>query len=244
MPVENNVVVVRPKHDKATEIFSEKLVPDLIDYARKRLYTVYDLYDNLATRDSFTGNIITRNPLLVYTFSHGDIDAVISDDGTTPFLDLANTYLTNNRIFYSFGCKIGQKLAPSAIDIGCRAYLTFDEIAIVTVWSDTLEPLQGFREVLVLKPARLLDGLTVQETYNETIEEYEKWIAYWDEKDPAVADTLRWNRDHFKLYGTGESKVTLSSYLLMGITDILIISFVVIWVVAQLIRTIKPLIRR
>jgi len=244
VPVENNVVIVRPKHDQATEIFSDKMAIDAVNLARQKLYNVSDLYDEKAIRDVFTGTIITQNPLIVFTFSHGNVDALISDDGTTPFLDKANTYLTNNRIFYSFGCKVGQELAPAAIDIGCRAYLTWDEVAIVTVWADTLEPLEGFKEVLVYKPVRLLDGLTVQQVHNETMQEYEKWIAYWDERDPAVADTLRWDRDHFKLYGTGESRVTLSTAILMGVTDIILVTFVILWTILNIVRSIKPLLRR
>ena len=243
MPNENNVLTIRPIYDDVTRVLAEKISPTFIKYARDRLYVIWDLLDAGATRESYEVNIIRRDPLIIAGFSHGLEDAIISDDGVRGFLDVGNTITTNNRIVYLCACLTGRQLAPACVDVGARAVLAYDDTLTIIVDSETLEPAEGFKEVLAEKPARIFDGLTVQQVYDEVIAEYNKWIEYWDNRPeeyaPIIADVLRHDRDHFKLYGNGTSRITLSHWMLIGITDILSITYVILYAIKNIIHLYK-----
>jgi len=245
VPVENHVLVVRPVFDTTTKVLAEKISPVFMKYARDRLYAVYDLYDAGATRESYEVNIMWRNPLIVAGFSHGQEDAIISDDATRGFLDVGNTVTVNNRIVYLCACNTGKELAKACVDVGARAVLAFDDTLTIIVREEDLEPVEGFKEVLAVKPARIFDGLTVKEVYDEVMAEYDKWIEYWDSRPedyaPIIADTLRHDRDHFKLYGSGTSKISLSPWLLVGTTEILSIAYAVLYAIKNIIHIYKRL---
>jgi len=243
MPNENNVLTIRPIYDDVTRVLAEKISPTFIKYARDRLYVIWDLLDADATRESYEVNIIRRDPLIIAGFSHGLEDAIISDDGVRGFLDVGNTITTNNRIVYLCACHTGKQLAQACVDVGAKAVLAYDDTLTIIVDSETLEPAKGFKEVLAEKPARIFDGLTVQQVYDEVISEYNKWIEYWDnqpdEYAPIIADVLRHDRDHFKLYGSGTSRITLSHWMLIGITDILSITYVILYAIKNIIHLYK-----
>ena len=243
MPVENHVLTVRPVYDVTTQVLAEKISPIFLKYARDRLYAVYDLYDTDATRENYEINIMRRDPLIVAGFSHGLEDAIISDDETRGFLDVGNTITTNNRIVYLCACLTGKQLAPACVDVGARAVLAYDDTLTLVVDEKTLEPAEGFKEVLAEKPARIFDGLTVQQVYDEVIAEYNKWIEYWDNRPeeyaPIIADTLRHDRDHFKLYGSGISRISLSHWILVGTTDIFAITYVILYAIRNIIHLYK-----
>ena len=243
MPVENHVLTVRPVYDETTKVLSEKISPVFLNYARERLYVVWDLLDADATRESYEVNIMRRDPLIVAGFSHGLEDAIISDDGTRGFLDVGNTITTNNRIVYLCACLTGRQLAPACVDVGARAVLAYDDTLTIVIKNETLEPAEGFKEVLAEKPARIFDGLTVQQVYDEVIAEYNKWIEYWDNRPeeyaPIIADVLRHDRDHFKLYGNGTSRITLSHWMLVGTTDVFAIAYVILYAIRNIIHLYK-----
>ena len=243
MPVENHVLTVRPVYDETTKVLSEKISPVFLNYAHGRLYVVWDPLDADATRESYEVNIMRRDPLIVAGFSHGLEDAIISDDGTRGFLDVGNTITTNNRIVYLCACLTGRQLAPACVDVGARAVLAYDDTLTIVIENKTLEPAEGFKEVLAEKPARIFDGLTVQQVYDEVIAEYNKWIEYWDNRPeeyaPIIADVLRHDRDHFKLYGNGTSRITLSHWMLVGTTDIFAITYVILYAIRNIIHLYK-----
>ena len=243
MPVENHVLTIRPVFDTTTRVLAEKISPIFLKYARDRLYAIFDLYDANATRENYELNIMRRDPLIVAGFSHGLEDAIMSDDGTRGFLDVGNTVTVNNRIVYLCACLTGKQLAPACVDVGARAVLAYDDTLTLVVDSKTLEPVEGFKEVLAEKPARIFDGLTVQQVYDEVIAEYDKWIEYWDNQPedyaPIIADTLRHDRDHFKLYGNGVSRITLSHWILVGTTEIFAITYVILYAVRNIIHLYK-----
>jgi len=239
MARENVILSVRPVHDLTTEVLADKLAKKAIDLAKARLYTVYDLYNFHANRPEYEVKVPIRDPKLLFCFSHGVEDGLIGDDGLTPYLDIHNNFTTIGRICYFCACHTGKKLAPASVEAGALACLAWDDTLTITIDARTREPLEGFRQVLVEKPCLLYEGYTVQATHAETIKEYEKWIEYWDERDPHVADVLRHDRDHFKLYGTGESRITLSPWLLIGLTDVFAVTTIILIAVLGIVRRLR-----
>ena len=237
---DNDTTFIRPVFDDVTYILNSKISPDVIEYAHKRLYLIEDLYGDRANKTEILGNFIRRIPVIVWACSHGVEDAVKGPDITQNVIDLANTTWFNNKIVVIVACLTGKQLAPALVDAGARAVFAYDEELMIRVWSDTLDPLEGFKECITA-PKLLYDGFKAKDVYAKTIEEYNKWIDYWDEKDPATADVLRHDRDCFKLYGNGESRISLSTYLFMGLTDIFAITWIILYSILNIVRITKPL---
>jgi len=237
---DNDTTIIRPNFDIVTMILSQKIAPEVIEYAHKRLYSIKDLYGEKANKTELLGDFITRIPVIVWAFSHGVEDAVIGSEIGQNVIDLANTVWFNNKIVFISACLTGKQLAPALIDSGARAVLAFDDELVMRVMPDTYEPLEGFKECITA-PKIIYDGATVKQCYDKAIEEYNKWIDYWDEKDPATADVLRHDRDCFKLYGNGESRIALSTYLFMGLTDIFAIAWIILYSILNIVRITKPL---
>jgi hypothetical protein len=129
------------------------------------------------------------------------------------------------------------------VESGARAVFAFIDLLTLRVDAQTYEPLPGFKECLT-KPKVLYDGVKAKEAYDATIAEYNKWIEFWDKQDPTTADILRADRDAFMMFGTGESKIALSTYVFMGMTDIFILAFLVLYGILQSVKAIMPLLRR
>ena len=237
---ENNVVFIRPAFDLVTEILNTKISPEVVQYASKRLYMVDDLYGERANKTELLSVFIRRIPIMVFAYSHGDEYSVIGPEVGQTVFDVGTAIWFNQKIVVINACLTGVRLAPALIDNGARAVLAYDDELILRVWSKNLEPLKGFKECLN-KPKILFDGASVNEAHQQTLAEYEKWIEYWDEIDPTTADILRHNRDHFKLYGNGESRIALSTWLFMGMTDIFAITWVVLATILKIVRLTKPL---
>jgi hypothetical protein len=234
---------VRADFDLVSGILSTKIMPDVIDYARKRSYLVEDLYKERANKTELLGNFLRRYPLVVWLASHGFEDAVIGPEEGQTIADLANTVWFNGKIVVINACLTGRKLAPAMVESGAKAVFAFVDLLTLRVDANTYEPLPGFKECLT-KPKVLYDGVNAKDAYDATIAEYNKWIDFWDKEDPTTADVLRADRDAFMMFGTGESKVALSTYVFMGMTDIFILAFIILWGILQSVRAIMPLLRR
>ncbi len=232
----NTALFVRPSFDLVTQILNSKFSPEVIDYARARLYSVVDLYGDKANKTDLLGALLRYFPQTVFAYSHGTEDEIVGPDATSSVIDLGNTvWFTGGKIMVLNACLSGQRLAQALIDAGAGAVFAYKDTLDIRVWSDTLEPLEGFREC-INKPKIIFDGVKAKDVYEATVAEYNKWIEYWDEKDPVTADILRHDRDAFTLYGNGESKITFSVYLLMGFTDTFIIAYTALWALLNVIR--------
>jgi len=240
---DNDTTIIRTDFDLATMILSQKIAPEVIEYAHKRLYAVKDLYKEKANKTELLSNFIWSIPVTVFGFSHGGEDALLGQEIGQNVLDLANTAWVNNKIVVLNACSCGKQLAPAMVDAGTRAVFAYDDLLTLRVTSDTYDPLEGFKES-INTPKLLYDGLKAKEVYDKTIEEYNKWIDYWDEKDPVTADVLRHDRDCFKLYGNGESSITFSTFLILGLTDIFFLAWAILWTFLEVVRTTKPLWRK
>lgn len=237
---DNDTTIVRCDFDLVTNILSTKIAPEAIEYARKKLYSVTDLYKEKANKTELMANFIFKVPIIVWGFSHGHEDELIGPEIGSTVFDVGNALWFNNKIVVIVACLTGKKLAPAMVDNGARAVLAYDDTLDIRVWSDTYEPLEGFKECIT-KPKLLYDGFKAKEVYEATIAEYNKWIEYWDKRDPVTADVLRHDRDCFKMYGSGESKVAASIYLLIGVTDILVIVYAFLSFLRMIFRMTKPL---
>ena len=233
----NSVLIGRTNYDTATQILSNQVAQPMIDYAHERIYNITIL--DGATRHGLEGAILQHQPEVCMFFTHGREDALAGQDQIYDLLSLTNALWMNNRIVYNCACLSGKELAPALIDNGARAVFAFTDVLTVLAYEREGFPLlEGFKECLT-KPQVIFDGKTVQEAWQETIEEYNKWIDYWDEKDPAVADVLRHDRDNFKLFGDGNARISFSWYVLIGSTEVVMYVWMALASILKIIKLYK-----
>ena len=234
----NNCVFIRPVFDLVTEVLNTKISPEAVEYAKLRAYSISDLYREKANKTELLSVLIRFTPQVILAYSHGTENEIIGPDELSTIIDLGNTVWMNGKIVVLNACLCGKRLAQALVDAGASAVFAYNDELMIRVWSDTYDPLEGFKEC-INKPQVIFDGLKAKDVYDITIEEYNKWIEYWDEKDPTTADVLRHDRDNFALYGSGESRITFSIYLLIGLTDIFIITYAVLWTILMILKETK-----
>jgi hypothetical protein len=224
----NDVVLIRTTFDEPTRILNTKVTPELITYLRSRFYNAIDLYEDKAYKEQLLYACIQYIPALVLGFSHGTEISLLSQDGT-PALDIGTAIWMNNKIVYLYACYCGKKLAQALVDSGARAVFAFDDVVYLILDQDG-NPVEGYKETCILPAMLIAEGYKVEDCYQVTLDKYERWIEYHEEKgNTLVADLFRWNRDHLILKGNGESTIGLSAYLFVGITDLLLMANILIW---------------
>jgi len=230
---DNDVVLLRTVVDEATQALNEKITPQLLTYLRSRFYNAIDLYKDKAYKENLLYACIQYIPSMFFGFSHGTEVSLLAQDGT-PALDLGTTVWMNNKIVYLYACKCGKELAQALVDSGAKAVLAYDDLLYIVIYEDG-RIADGFPQTCLLPAQMLAEGYSVKQAYEKTKEEYDKWISVLEEQgDTLAADLLRWNRDHFVLKGTGESKLSLSYYLFMGMTDVFTMANILIWGIGQI----------
>ncbi|MEM2281281.1 MAG: hypothetical protein QXZ68_04760 [Candidatus Bathyarchaeia archaeon] len=224
----NDIVLIRTTFDDATRILNTQVTPQLVTYLKSRFYNVVDLYEDKAYKEQLLYACIQYIPSVVCGFSHGTAVSLLSQDGT-PALDLGTAVWMNGKIVYLFACHCGKELAQALIDNGARAVFAFNDV-VYLILDEKNNVVEGYSEICLTTPQLIAEGLTVQECYSKTIEVYNKWIdCYENRGETLIADLLRWNRDHFTLKGDGESRIGLSLYLFVGLTDVLSMANVLLW---------------
>lgn len=219
-------VFFRTNYDLATTILSNQVIKPMVEYAGSRLLSVADYEGEKATRGNFYDAVWRYNPEFVFIGTHGEADRLTSQEAGFDILSLTNAQLMNGRIGYFVACKSGLELAPACVDNGAKCVFAFNDVLTVMSYGEETgyKLCEGFVECLTM-PQLLFDGLKAKDVYEATKREYERWISYWDERDPFVADVLRHDRDAFNLYGSGESRLSFSWWLIVGLTDYLVLAF-------------------
>ncbi|MEM1590246.1 MAG: hypothetical protein QW175_07500 [Candidatus Bathyarchaeia archaeon] len=229
----NDIVLIRTTFDDATRILNTQVTPQLVTYLKSRFYNVVDLYGDKAYKEQLLYACIQYLPAVVCGFSHGTDVSLISQDGT-PALDIGTAVWMNNKIVYLFACRCGKELAQALIDNGAKAVLAFDDI-VYLILDENGNVVDGYAETCLVVPELVAEGLSVRECYDKAVETYNKWIEHYENNgETLIADLFRWNRDHFVLKGSGESRIGLSMYLFVGLTDVLAMANVLIWGVGNI----------
>jgi hypothetical protein len=232
-------VIARTNYDTATRTLSEQVTKGIKEYALSRFYGVADLEGAEARRQKFMEVTITKNPGIIVISSHGKEDSIASNSPPEDILSMTNSAIMYGKIGYFIACLTGQRLAPACVDNGALAILAFDEELVVVVDSNG-NLVRGFSECLT-KPELIYDGLRVRDAYNETINEYNKWIEQYEETEPLIADVLKHDKEAFKIYGNEEIRVAFTWNLMVGITQYLVYVFIGLLLTREILSGAKEL---
>jgi len=163
---------------------------------------------NTCTRAMFESAITPNDPIFYANFGHGDVDCIVSTDDC--LVDLLNVGLLKDRVAYVFSCYTAQKLGPAAIRAGCKTYVGWDDV-IFAVYTEVRPglygPADGNIETMTKFPVEFAGGLTTEEAFKKTLEEYDKWISYWKGKDPNCYSQFAWNKEHLVFLGDKTERI-------------------------------------
>jgi len=171
-----------------------------VDYAIQHGKTVIDIEKEQADKGPVYASIDANDPLYFYGFGHGNVGRFTGDSEE----DIFNTNECGklaNRNVYLLSCLTANQLGPAIVKAGAKAYAGFN---ISWTWitssgadgdpyDDTYA--HGFYESSNELWNALVDGKTMREAVQASIDKYNEWIDYWyydNPEDPYSQEAMKW----------------------------------------------------
>jgi len=162
------MLVIRPDYDLATATTS-KWAKEIIEYAQSRRIEVIDLCGSSANPAKLQEVFEKVNPRLVLHYGHGRDDALLGQNDA-PLFTLNNVSLLRGVCVYTVSCCSGKELADAIADVG-GSFIGHSEVFLFTPLNET-----PFRQSVNTGVRALIDGKTMGQAYEESQQEYNKWI--------------------------------------------------------------------
>ena len=192
----NSLLVTRPEDDPGTRYLS-KWSEKIIDEAKRKSITVYDLKRDKANKKRVVGILENRNPKLVVLNGHGSEDSV-TGHATEILISKADHNAIKDKIIYARACSSGKQLGPHAVANGTLAYLGYDEeFAFVFNEEYVAHPLNDPTAALFLEPSNyiaisLLKGHSAGDANERSKNLFRKNIAGLLSGGTGDFDAIRW----------------------------------------------------
>lgn len=189
------VLLTSPCFDAAT-IFGYWWKDKTVTQSLVNGYETLDLKMGDAVRDVFESAIQNFNPEVFYGYGHGNAELFTGQNKDILLHACYNDHLMSGRIVYLLSCTTGQKLGPSMVNKGARAYIGYDDYF---VWADYDLPPGGFyhgcfydfSNVII---ANILYGNPVSVAVERALERAYGWIDYLSslEDDPLASKIIEY----------------------------------------------------
>jgi hypothetical protein len=163
---------------------------------------------NNCTRTMLESALTSKDPIFYANFGHGKEDCIVSTDNC--LVDLLNVGLLKDRVVYAFACLTASQLGPAAIARGCKTYVGWNDVIYAVYYEyepGAYRPADGNTETMAKFPVEFASGLTTEEAFQKALEEYDKWISYWEGKDPNCYSQFAWNKQHLVLLGDKTERI-------------------------------------
>lgn len=177
------ILITRPNHDLACN-YLYYWSGEVIDLAKRKNITVFDLSGDKATRENLESYIEKHSPGLVFFNGHGSSDEIGGDSDKALVKVGDNENILDNTIVYARSCETALVLAQKSIDNGATAFIGYNRKFLLG-YSDnkTTKPLQDNVAKLFLKPsnlipASLLKGNSVEESFYKSQDAMKRNLLY------------------------------------------------------------------
>ena len=178
------LLITRPCYDDTTS-YLHKWSEKIIELARKRNLTVFDLSKERVNKEELKKFIENQQPKFLIFNGHGSDDEILGHNGSTLIKSGENHNLLKSKITYAISCRSARKLGPDSIEVGATAYIGYKEDfifavdknkATVPLFDNLAKP---FFEASNIIPFSLIKGNTVSEAYQKSQETFQKFIDYF-----------------------------------------------------------------
>jgi hypothetical protein len=122
----NKILITRPNHDQTVRYISA-WAEKVIEFAKKKNFTVLDLKNERARRKSLESMLEKQDPGLVFLNGHGSKKAVAGQDDEILVCPGVNENIFNNKIIYSLSCSSGKELGPVLVENGAKSFIGYQE---------------------------------------------------------------------------------------------------------------------
>ena len=200
------ILVTSPETDNITR-YLRAWTKQLLEKAHRQ-HQVLHLDGEKVTRKHFCGILRKKSINIVCLNGHGADDRILGHRQET-LLDTQNIELLSGTTAHVLACNTAKTLGPSAMAVGTRGYIGYDERFIMLSRPTKIsQPLQDdvarlFLDAAFTAPKALLDGKSCQETVELTQNAYRRSIQealnsdIQSDKDRCVGFLL-WNLKHLK----------------------------------------------
>lgn len=148
-----SLLLTRPRYELTTHYlyYYSKVV---INFAKTKNFTVYDLKDKRANKQELTNFLTKKSPEIVFLNGHGLDDRICGQNDEVLLQIGNNEELLKSKVVYALSCQTGKKLGPKAVAEGTKAYLGYDEdFVFFTRKEKESKPLDDDRAKLFLEPS-------------------------------------------------------------------------------------------
>jgi len=160
-----------------------------------------------------------QDPVFVNGFGHGNRGRYTGDSETDIFTS-EDCSILGGRVVYLLSCLTANELGPAAVANGAIAYAGFIiswTWMAVDIYADPYTDwyAEGFYRASNAFPNALLQGFTVGQAKDKSIEEYNRWIGIWETEradDKYAASAIKYlllDRDGLTVFG--DTTATISS---------------------------------
>lgn len=206
-----SLLLTRPLYELTTHYlyYWAKIV---VDFAKAKGVTVYDLRDSRANRTELTNYLVKKSPGVVFLNGYGRDDRICGQNDEVLLQAGENEELLRSKIVYALSCQTAKKLGLKAVAKGAVAYLGYDEdFVFFTRKEKESRPLDDDRAELFLEPSNqvviaLLKGYSPVQAHQKSKKAFAKNIEYLlTGKSPEryLARYLYWNMRHQVCLETG-----------------------------------------
>ena len=182
----------------------------VVDYAADKSFNIEDLKSEQADNPYIDDTVNSFNPFMIYGFGHGNVNVYTANSETPVWVVGENLTHLSGRIIYLLSCLTANQLGPYFIDQGALSYGGF---LISWTWmsNDTGgdpyvdEYAECFYRSVNKFFETLLDGNTMAQAMQSSIDEYNYWIDWWENSGHSSAsNVIKWlihDRDGLIIYG-------------------------------------------
>jgi len=183
---------------------------------------IYDLNGEDCVKEQIYNILEVIDPIFFFAMGHGAPDAFTDNNEEIVWQCGENScYLppTNlkGRIVYLWSCLTARELGPKIIEYGAISYIGYnEEWAWVSSTTPAGDPYNDPYAACFFDSASeiiraLVDGCTVGQAVQKSIDKYNAWISYWEQSEDIYASEiikwLIWDRDALTQLGDTEARL-------------------------------------
>ena len=211
------ILVTRPEYDYTTRFISAWAVK-VIDFAKSKGTSVFDLSKERATKREFESIVEKKHPRFIFLNGHGDDRMVTGQDEEVLVKCGENEKVLKSRIVYALSCRSAKELGPESVASGADAYIGYDEDFIFMYRNEKrLRPTEDKTAAMFLESSNqvamsLLKGNSAQASHLSSrrafIRSIQKLLtSKVAQEDSSAVRYLVWDMQHQVCLGDQEARI-------------------------------------